>query len=213
MSKPISTPAPAGSAPSGLKRPQGDTQPSAFAVQRSWKIGLLVAMIMILLGLLGVGLTTANAAVAPTYWVSLVPIYGILCVFTAYTRAGIGRIVDRSAVVRQIFHWLGIAAALGLDFYVRGTGQENGVAAGLNALLLLALGCYLAGVHLEWPFAVVGLLLSVTLIFVAEADEYLWLILLIGTVALIAMVFMMRFFGGSSESKTVDAASSGETSS
>jgi hypothetical protein len=118
--------------------------------------------------------------------------------------------VDRSAVVRQIFHWLGIAAALGLDFYVRGTGQENGVAAGLNALLLLAVGCYLAGVHLEWPFAVVGLLLSVTLIFVAEADEYLWLILLIGTVALVAMVFMMRFFGGSSKSNTVHAASSSE---
>ena len=95
-------------------------------------------------------------------------------------------------MARQVFHWLGIAGALGLDFYVRGTGQENGVAAGLNALLLLSLGCYLGGVHLQWPFAVVGLLLSVTLIFVAAADEYLWLILLIGTLALVAMIFMTK---------------------
>jgi hypothetical protein len=158
-------------------------------------------MIMILLALLGVGLTTANAAVAPTNWVSLVPVYGLLCVFTAWSGAGRGRSGDRYSIVRQVLHWLGIAAALGLDFYVRGSGQENGVAAGLTALLLLALGCYLAGVHLQWPFAIVGLLLSVTLIFVAEADEFLWLILLIGTLALVAMIFMMKMLGNSREGK------------
>ena len=84
-----------------------------------------------------------------------------------------------------------------LDFYIRGTGQENGVAAGgRTPPSLLALGRFLAGVHLEWPFGVVGLLLAATLVCVAEADEYLWLILLIGTGALVAMAFMIKFLGG-----------------
>ncbi len=190
MSEPVSTHTPAAAGPGEPKRPEGAARQRAFAIQRSWKVGAIVAMIMILLALLGVGLTTANSAVAPTYWVSLVPVYGLLCVFTAWS--GAGRSHDRYSMTRQVFHWLGIAGALGLDFYVRGSGQENGVAAGLNALLLLSLGCYLAGVHLQWPFAVVGLLLSVTLIFVAAADEYLWLILLIGTLALVAMIFMTK---------------------
>lgn len=195
------SPSNAPAAPSGPQRSQA-AHPSAFAMQGSWKVGLVVAMVMVLLALLGVGLTTANSAVAPTYWVSLVPIYGMLCVFAAYTRSGIGGVADRGAVVRQIFHWLGIAAALGLDFYIRGTGQENGVAAGLNALLLLAVGCYLAGVHLEWPFAVVGVLLSVTLVCVAEADEYLWLILIIGSVGLVGLVFVLKLLSGSRVPKT-----------
>jgi hypothetical protein len=39
-----------------------------------WKIALIVAVAMILLALLGVGLTTAKSAAASAYWTSLVPL-------------------------------------------------------------------------------------------------------------------------------------------
>src|SRR5262249_43489268 len=58
-----------------------------FPVSKSWKIASVVAVIMVLLALLGIGLTTTNSAAAPIYWVSLVPIYGLLCVSLAWTRA------------------------------------------------------------------------------------------------------------------------------
>ncbi len=87
-----------------------------------------------------------------------------------------------------MLHWLGIGVALGLDFLVRRSGEETGVAAGLNALLVLALGCYLAGVHLEWMFAVVGALLTLTLVIVAKADQYLWLIFVAGGITIAAML-------------------------
>src|SRR5215472_5384628 len=109
-----------------------------FPVSGSWKIACVVAVIMVLLALLGVGLTTTSSAAAPTYWISLVPIYGLLCVGLAWARARHEVGVRRPAVIRQLFHWLGIGVAVGLDFYIRGTGVETGTAAGMNALLLLA---------------------------------------------------------------------------
>jgi hypothetical protein len=149
---------------------------------------------MVLLALLGVGLTTTNSGAAETYWISLVPVYGLLCIGLAWARARHepGR---RLVVVRQILHWLGIGVALGLDFFVRRSGEETGVAAGMNALLLLALGCYLAGVHLEGLFAVVGILLTAALLIVAKADQYIWLIFVVGGLAVAAMLALTWFLG------------------
>jgi hypothetical protein len=151
-------------------------------------IPMIVAAVMVLLALIGVALTTSDREFASTFWVILVPVYGLLCAGTAWYRSGPGRTFGRIAVARQVLHWLGIGAAIWLDFLLRRSGEETGVAAGLNALLVLALGCYLAGVHLEWMFAVVGALLTLTLILVTKADQYLWVMFLVGGVALAVMI-------------------------
>jgi hypothetical protein len=186
------TNAPTAPLPAEKPHPAAD-QPPTFWIQRSWKVAAIAAIIMVLLGLLGVGLTTTNSSLASTYWISLVPVYGLLCVATAW-RMG-GKRIDRPGVIRQSLHWLGILAALSLDFYIRGSGQETGVAAGLNAMLLLALGCFLAGIHLERLFVVVGLLLAAALVVVAKADQYLWLMFIVGGVAVAAMVAYIWLLG------------------
>jgi len=164
---------------------------SALHAHRSWKIALAVAILMVVLAVLGVGLTTTDRAIAAKYWMSLVPVYGLLCVATAWSRSRHGA-GGQWLIVRQVLHWLAIAAALWLDFFIRRTGEETGAAAGFNALLILALGCFLAGVHLEWLFTVVGLLLTATLMVVDRAEQYLWLIVIIGVVAVVAMIWLMR---------------------
>ena len=45
---------------------------------RPWKATLVGATVMVGLALLGVGLTTTNRSIAPTYWLSLVPVFGLL---------------------------------------------------------------------------------------------------------------------------------------
>src|SRR5262249_14971679 len=44
----------------------------------------------------------------------------------AWLRGAPGGTVDRVAVTRQVFHWLGIGVALGFDFFIRDTGEETG---------------------------------------------------------------------------------------
>src|SRR5262245_5641259 len=159
-----------------------------FSFSRSWKVGSVVAAVMVLLALLGVGLTTSNRSIASTYWMSLVPVYGLLCVGTAWVRARHEGGLPWAAVLRQVLHWLGIAGALALDFAIRETGEEAGRSAGLNALLLLALGCYLAGIHLEWHFAIVGILLTLAPVLLAKAEQYMWLFFVIGIAAAAALL-------------------------
>jgi MFS family permease len=181
----MSTPASTGTSPPTAHRQDH------FPSDRTWMIGAVVATIMVGLALGGVALTTTSSSFAATYWVALVPIFGILCVATAWMRAEKGEGFKRTMIGRQVFHWLGIGIALGLDFSIRRAGEETGIASGLNALLLLALGCFLAGVHFEWPFLLVGLLLTAVLILVVTADQYLWLIFIAGAVSVFA-IFGLR---------------------
>jgi hypothetical protein len=185
VAEPVATPTPEGTPPVVPRREESE---SLFPISGSWMVATAASVAMVLLALLGVGLTTANAAVAPTYWVCLVPLFGAGCVAIAWARARHHSMLAWPAVTRQVLHWAGIAIALWIDFLIRGTGVESGTAAGMNALLLLALGCFLAGVHLEWMFALVGVLLTVALIIVTKADEYLWLIFVIGAVTIAVMI-------------------------
>ncbi len=152
---------------------------------------------MVVLALLGIGLATTNPLFARNYWVSMVPIYGVLCVVTAWRRS---QQSGERLVLRQVLHWLAIAGFVALDFYIRGSGVETQTASGLNALLLLALGCFLAGVHLDWSFVFVGALLTLTLLVAAKADQYLWLLFLGGAVVIAAFFALRKFWGGSDTS-------------
>lgn len=144
---------------------------------------------MVVLALLGVGLATAQPLLARSYWVSLVPIYGALCIITAWRHSQEG---GERLVLRQVLHWLAIAGFVALDFYIRGTGVESQVSAGFNALMLLALGCLLAGVHLDGSFLFVGLLLTLTLVVAAKADQYLWVLFIAGALTIAALIAVRR---------------------
>lgn len=172
------------------------------------KVAAFAAAAMVVLALIGVALATADVGFAREYWMALVPIYGLLCVFTAWKHAGPGE--QQQRVVRQVLHWAAIAGAVALDFSIRGDGLETQVATGLSALLLLALGCFLAGVHLDWLFVPVGLLLTLTLFLVAKADQYLWLLMLAGVLPLVVWVVVKRMSGGAASSASAPSATTGE---
>jgi len=144
----------------------------------------MMAIAMILLAMVGAAVTLADAAWARTYWLALVPIFGVMCTIAAWDDA---RAVDRM-VVRQILHWLSVGLAIILDFnFLQARGEQTAAATGLSSLLILALGCLLAGIHLDWLFAVVGLLLLLMVVLVSIAQEYLALVFLLG-VLIIALL-------------------------
>ena len=69
--------------------------------RHSWRVAAAAAGMMARLATLGVGLILANSAVAGTYWIALVPLFGLLCVVTAWARprrdrSGLSLIVLRS---------------------------------------------------------------------------------------------------------------------
>lgn len=143
----------------------------------------IMAGVMALLALVGTGITIADAAWARTYWLTLVPIYGTLCVVAAWHRTG----QFTGTVTRQILHWLSVAVAIALDFALLRSGEQAAAGAGLSSLLILALGCLLAGIHLEWLFALVGVLLLAIFVVVGLAHQYVTIAFLVAAAA--ALIF------------------------
>src|SRR5262245_53422869 len=150
---------------------EAPAKPPLLPIHRNWTIAAGVAIGMVLLALFGFGLTAANSSFAKVYWICLVPLFGVLCISIAWIRAQAGEVFDYSLLGRQVLHWLAIGAALLLEFYIRGSGQETDTAAALNSLLVLSLGCFLAGVHLEALFLPVGVLLAAVLAVIDKAVQ------------------------------------------
>jgi hypothetical protein len=171
-----------------VAQPSPSKRQSFFQITPARKIGTIAGAIMIVLALIGVGLTTSRSEIALTYWIWLVPVYGLLCIATAGARQWHEKGLRQLQLVRQVAHWLGIGLALWIDFLIRRAGEETATAAALNAMMLLALGCYLAGVHLEWHFILVGAVLLLATITVAKANQYSWLIFVVGAFAVVAML-------------------------
>lgn len=150
-------------------------------------IAILTA-VMLVLALIGAGLTLADMRWAERYWLALVPVFGILCTIAAWLRT---RTLD-STVIRQILHWLAVGLVIAVDFsFLHRSGEQTSISTGLSSLLLLALGCLLAGIHLEWMFALVGLLLLAVAVMVSVAQEYMALVFVLGAV-LIALVLLVH---------------------
>jgi hypothetical protein len=149
-------------------------------------IAAMFAVAMIVLALIGAGATLANVSWAERYWLWLVPIFGVICTLAAWMRTGT---LDRT-VIRQVLHWLAVGITIAIDFsFFRRSGEQTSITTSLSSMLLLALGCLLAGIHLEWSFALVGLLLLATAVVIAVAQEYMALVIVLGLL-LIAVVLI-----------------------
>jgi hypothetical protein len=184
------------------------TEPSRglFGFDASWRLTGAIALIMVGLALVGALLAALDAPLARKYWMTLIPVYGVLCTVTAWRRSRQAGGSGGALVLRQALHWLAIGGAVLIDFSIQGAGIETQQNAGFNALLLLALGCFLAGVHLDWSFGLVGLLLALTLVVAARAQQYLWLLFVVGLVLIGVLVLAWRSLG--SEGKRSQATDS-----
>jgi hypothetical protein len=156
----------------------------------------IVAAIMTVLAVAGTMITIADATWAGRYWLFLVPVYGLLCILTVSYRRG----VYGETVGLQILHWAAVALAIAVDFaFLQGSGQQTATGTGLSSLLILALGCLIAGIHLEWLFTLVGLLLMLIVVMVAVAQEYLMLVFVAAVVVLAIVLaaprLTKRWFG------------------
>lgn len=163
-------------------------QHTAEGLQQYWLLSTVTAIVMVLLSLLGIAITNAAKEYAQRYWLALGMIFGALCLFTAWNKARHTHSGDPYMVHKQLLHWFGLLGALCIDFLIPQSQTESGQSAGYNALLLLALACYLAGVHFEWRFILVGVLLTFTLYSAVEANKYAWMVVVVGIIAMIVLL-------------------------
>lgn len=135
------------------------TQPAEVLFLDVLKIDLPY-IIMLSMAVLGIGLVTFTGEPIGLYWEFLTLVYCALCIHIGW-RYATTREERVKLVWTQILHWAAFLAAMWLIYTPTMRALVDVNATGLNLMVLLALGTFVAGVHAEaWQICVVGLILA-----------------------------------------------------
>jgi hypothetical protein len=153
----------------------------------------VILIALILLSAIGIGITDFSPKYGFWYWVIMVPVFGGLSLYTGWSKVRNQGVSASNVIRRQLLHWVALLIAIIIVFFLLRSGRYNNIEAGLTALLMLAFSTFLAGVHFDWRFMVVGIILGVSLVGAALVQEFLWMIILpIITAIILAVIWWYR---------------------
>jgi uncharacterized membrane protein HdeD (DUF308 family) len=164
-----------------------------------------ILIVLILLAIIGIGITDFSPAESHRYWFAMVPVFAGACLILEWSRAR-GKGQKWSTILRtQLLLWLGLLLAVRLAYLLLHTGRLDNENTGLIILLLLALTTFFAGIHLGWRLFIVGIFLGLALIGATYLEEFVWIFLFIAIVV-VAIFLLLKRFAGTKMGKMQDEA-------
>ena len=143
------------------------------------------------LTILGVAYTSVSQQPLIGYWEFLAVAIGLVCVTTGWLH-----IHDPKARFRMVWtqalHWLAFLIAMNIVLLPNVQRMLNAPATGLALLMLLALGTFVAGVHVSWHICVLGIIMALCVPGIAWLAESA-LLLLLGVVVVIGIGMTFRW--------------------
>jgi hypothetical protein len=133
---------------------------------------------VLLLTLFGVAYTSVARQPIVGYWEFLAVAVGILCVVTGWPHA---RAKDEHIrlIWTQALHWIAFLVAMNLILLGSVQRMLNTDATGLAILMLLALGTFVAGVHIRaWEICALGVVMALCVPGIAWIEQSALLLLL-----------------------------------
>lgn len=156
------------------------------------KVRLIVGMTMLGLSVVGLGVTNFFKAHAWGYWLVMVPVFGILCLVSRWMLHPEEGRPSWSRIGLAALHWVGLLVAIYLVLVFVDMGFLSAENAAPMVLMMLALTTYLAGLHIDWTFVLVGACLAVFAYVTVWAEEYLFVLLLPVAIVAAIMVYVWR---------------------
>ena|SRR6202046_62418 len=150
---------------------------------------LLIVGVLSVLVMIGLFLTNVSHLHARYYWSAMFPIFGIVSLWHELVgpNSNPGPLWKR--VLRQVLHWLGPIVAVQIIFLQLARGQMDADSVALVTLVILAVTCFMAGVHMDRSFYWVSAALAVAAVVGTEVEAYLWMLAAIAIVAVAITVF------------------------
>jgi hypothetical protein len=152
-----------------------------------------ILITLMALSAIGIGVTNFKPVESFWYWVAMAPVFGAVSLYIGWSKArrrgeGMSRIIWV-----QVLHWAGLLAAVALIYFLfRRTGRIDYNQLALISLLVLALTTFLAGVHFDWRFMIVGIVLGACVAGAAFVEQVLWMIVIPIAAALVLFVFWWK---------------------
>ena len=142
-----------------------------------------------MLVMIGLFLTNVSRLHARYYWSAMFPVFGILSLWHELKRPRSDPGPVWKLIVMQALHWLGPIVAVQIIFLQLARGQMDADAVALVTLVILAVTCFLAGVHMDRAFYWVSAVLALAAVIGTEVEAYLWMLAAIAIVAIAITVF------------------------
>jgi hypothetical protein len=161
-------------------------------IARFW-LRELPYVIVLALTIFGVAYTSVSHQPLISYWQFLAVAVGLVCVTTGWLHIGEPKARFRM-VWTQALHWVAFLVAMNIVLMANVQLTLTATATGLTLLMLLALGTFVAGVHVSWQICVLGLVMGLLVPAIAWLTQSA-LMLLLSLVAImgIVMTFWWRF--------------------
>jgi len=176
-------------------RSPGAASEKSSADKGGARLDLWLFVLMLVLALVGIGVTEVEHSGGKLYWLFLVLVYaGISLVRSWQGARGQGQPVW-PMIRAQVFHWLGALVAINIVLLYESVDIASRGAAADYSLLVLALSCYLAGVHFNWAYALLGGVLAVVAVGLGYLDQLSLVALVLPLAALAVWFFAKRRLG------------------
>jgi hypothetical protein len=156
----------------------------AGLLRRVLIVGVLCVLVMI-----GLFLTNVSRLHARYYWSAMFPIFGLVSLWHELAGTNSDARPMWRRILRQVLHWLGPIIAVQIIFLQLERGQMDGDSVALVTLVILAVTCFMAGVHLDRSFYWVSAALALAAVIGTEVEAYLWMLAAIAIVAIAITVF------------------------
>jgi general stress protein CsbA len=182
--------------------------PQKSLLKQLFGIYEIILIALILLSIIGIGITDFSPADSHRYWFAMVPVFAGACLILEWSRAR-GKGQKWTTIIRtQLLLWLGLLLAVRLAYLLLHTGRLDNENIGLIILLLLALTTFFAGIHLGWRLFIVGIFLGVALIGATYLEEFVWIFLIIA-IGVVAIFLLWKYYAGTRMAKKQDIAADG----
>ena len=153
----------------------------------------VIMILLVLLSIVGIGITDFSPLLSHWYWLAMVIVIGIACIVMEWSRARKMGLNATTIVKKEVFIWLSVLVAVNLVYFLFHSGRLDSENTGLVILLILALATFLAGLRQDWRLCLLGVLLGGALILATYLEEFLWIVLMVVLAAAAGIYFMARY--------------------
>ena len=152
-----------------------------------------ILLTLIVLSAVGIGITNFMPVRSFWFWVAMAPLFGIVSLYMGWSKARNRGDSASKIIWAQVLHWVGLFAAILLIYLLFDpAGRINNNQLALISLLALALTTFLAGVHFDWRFMVVGIILGLSVAGAAVVEQMIWMIAIPIVAAVILLIFWWK---------------------